>query len=309
MSGLVSVIVPVYRAQDYIAETIAMVQKQTYARWELILIDDCSPDGSAGIIRDTLRQNGYRKRLPFAGTDPGYPEGQKDPEYPKGQRDLEYPEGQAGPGTAADKNIDCIEDYADDSGRRIVYVRKVCNEGAAAARNTGIDMAEGRYIAFLDADDIWFPEKLEKELSFMADRQAGFVFSAYEFGDEQARPTGKIVHVPETLVYEQALSRTVIFTTTVLLDRKIIPVDLMRMPKVESEDTATWWQILRAGHTAYGLDEVLAVYRRPADSLSSNKLAAVRRVWNLYRRQEKLPVAVSARCFVLWAYRATVRRL
>ena len=81
------------------------------------------------------------------------------------------------------------------------------------------------------------------------------------------------------------------------------------MPVVESEDTATWWQILREGYTAYGLDEVLAVYRRPAQSLSSNKITAVRRIWNLYRRQEKLSVAASAWYFVMWAYRATMRRL
>ena len=117
------------------------------------------------------------------------------------------------------------------------------------------------------------------------------------------------MHVPEELRYRQALSRTVIFTTTVLLDREKIPAKLLRMPVVESEDTAAWWQILRAGYTAYGLDEVLAVYRRPARSLSSNKLTAVRRVWNLYRRQERLSLPVSAGCFVMWAYRATKRRL
>ena len=138
----------------------------------------------------------------------------------------------------------------------------------------------------------------------MKDRQAGFVFTAYEFGDEQANPTGKVVHVPAQLRYEQALSRTVIFTTTVLLDRESIPDKLICMPGIESEDTATWWQILRAGNTAYGLDEVLAIYRRPARSLSSNKLTAIRRIWNLYRKQEKLSVIRSVCCFIPWAYRA-----
>ena len=143
----------------------------------------------------------------------------------------------------------------------------------------------------------------------MRSKGAGFVFTAYEFGDGQAEPTGKVVHVPAELTYRKALSRTVIFTTTVLFDREIIPAELMRMPEVESEDTATWWQILRAGYTAYGLDEVLAIYRRPAQSLSSNKLTAVRRIWNLYRRQEKLSVLSGARYFIMWAYRATMRRL
>ena len=143
----------------------------------------------------------------------------------------------------------------------------------------------------------------------MEEQQAGFVFCAYEFGDEWGRPTGKIVHVPPRLTYQRALSRTVIFTTTVLLDRKKVSDRLIRMPAVPSEDTATWWQILREGHVAYGLDEVLAIYRRPAKSLSSNKFKAMKRIWNLYRTQEGLSVAASAFYFIFWAYRATVRRI
>lgn len=156
---------------------------------------------------------------------------------------------------------------------------------------------------------MWRKDKLEKEMAFLAQKQAGFVFTAYEFGDEAAQPTGKVVHVPDRLTYKKALSRTVIFTTTVLFDREKIPQELLQMPDVPSEDTAMWWQILRAGYTAYGLDEVLAVYRRPEKSLSSNKWKAIQRIWNLYRRQEKLSVAASAYYFIFWAFRATVRRI
>ena len=273
MNGRVSVIVPVYRAAPYIAETVAMVRRQTYTDWELFLIEDCSPDDSADIIRTLLKDCACHI----------------------------LPVGNSGIGS--------MEEYTDGQGRRIVLVCKEHNEGAAAARNTGIGLAQGRYIAFLDADDVWLPEKLKQELRFMEDRQAGFVFSSYEFGDENGHPTGKVVHAPPELTYRQALSRTVIFTTTVLFDREKSPGDLMRMPVVESEDTATWWQILRAGYRAYGLDEVTAIYRRPAKSLSSNKLTAIRRIWKLYRVQEKLSVAASIRYFIPWAYRATVRRL
>lgn len=256
MSGLVSIIVPVYNAAPYIAKTIEMVRQQTYDNWELILVNDDSKDNSLQEISK-----------------------------------------------AVEHHADCGEKGT------IKVINKPCNEGAAKARNTGLSVATGRYIAFLDADDVWLPDKLSKELAFMEERQAGFVFSAYEFGDEQARPTGRIVHVPDKLTYRKALSRTVIFTTTVLLDRTIIPDRLMRMPEVASEDTATWWQILREGYAAYGLDEVLAVYRRPAQSLSSNKLMAIKRIWHLYRRQEGLSLPESIFYFVLWAYRATVRRI
>lgn len=209
-----------------------------------------------------------------------------------------------------DDSRQIIKNYMDSlEDKRIRLIEKEQNEGAAMARNIGMDAAKGRYIAFLDADDIWMADKLEKESAFMKEKQAAFVFTAYEFGDENARGTGKIVHVPRMLTYRQALSRTIIFTTTVLLDREKTGPELIRMPKVKSEDTATWWKILKSGINAYGLDEVLAIYRRPAKSLSSNKLEAIRRIWNLYRREEKLSLPYSCYNLLFWAIRATLRRL
>ena len=211
---------------------------------------------------------------------------------------------------STDNSVDLLEELLEQrKDVRLRLVKKERNQGAAAARNTGLDMASGRYIAFLDADDVWLPHRLEAGLRFMEEKKAGFVFSAYEFGDEQARGTGKIVHVPEKLTYRKALSRTVVFTTTTLFDTTLVPKELLRMPTVPSEDTATWWQILRNGHVAYGLDQVLAIYRRPAKSLSSNKLVALQRIWNLYRKQEKLGLFSSAFYFCFWALRATLRRI
>lgn len=250
MEELVSIIVPVYNAGSYIEETVKRVCAQTYDRWELLLVDDCSGDDSREKI-EALCEKDARIRL----------------------------------------------------------IAKDRNEGAALARNTGVRNAKGRYIAFLDADDVWLAEKLEKELQFMEEKQAAFAFTGYEFGDEAAKGTGRVVAVPETLTYKKALSRTVIFTTTVMFDTEKIDRELIRMPDIKSEDTATWWKILRHGYTAYGLNETLAIYRRPGKSLSSNKLAAMKRIWNLYRREEKLPLPYSIYNFVLWAFRATLRRI
>ena len=250
LGNRISIVVPVYNAEDFILETIKMVRQQTYENFELILVDDASTDNSVRLIEDAI-----------------------------------------------------------SSDNRIKLIKKCSNAGAAAARNAGISAATGRYLAFLGADDIWYKDKLEKELAFLKEKKAAFVFTAYEFGDENANPTGKVVHVPETLTFKEALSRTVIFTTTVLIDMEVLPKDKIFMPQIESEDTATWWTILKGGIVAYGLDEVLAIYRRPAKSLSSNKFAAIRRIWGLYRKIAGLSPVVSLFYFIGWAVRATVRRL
>lgn len=250
---LVSIVVPVYKAEKYIEKTLQQVFAQTYENWELILVIDGEVDHSYDIIKDILAREGKEEKT------------------------------------------------------KVILREK--NEGPAKARNKGVQASNGRYLTYLDADDLWMPEKLQKEIDFIRKKQVGFVFTGYEFGDEEAVGTGKIVRVPETLTYKQALKNTTIFTTTVMFDTNIISKDLLQMPDVKSEDTALWWKLLRQGYVAYGLDENLAVYRRPAKSLSSNKMEAVRRIWNLYRKEEKLSVITSAYNFCFWAIRAVYRRV
>ena len=180
---------------------------------------------------------------------------------------------------------------------------------AAGARNAGVKEADGRYIAFLDADDLWNKEKLEKQISFMKEKNAVFSFTGYEFASEDAVPLGKIVRVPENITYNEALKNTTIFTSTVIFDMSVLTKEQIEMPHIKSEDTALWWQLLRNGVKAYGLNEHLVLYRRPSKSLSSNKLEAIRRIWNLYRKWEHLGFFKSVFCFVAWAFRAVARRV
>ena len=222
--------------------------------------------------------------------------------------------------TYGDYECILVDDGSTDGSRAVMEklagrdkrVRLVINEGkhgAANARNAGIKSAKGRYLAYLDADDKWHKDKLKRTLKFMKKQDAAFVFTGYEFGDEECRGTGKKVHVPDSLSYDEALSRTVIFTSTVMLDMKRLGKKVIMMPDVESEDTACWWQILKTGVSARGLNANLVTYRRTKGSLSSDKMTAIRRIWQLYRKQEGLGLIKSALCFTGWAFRATARRL
>ena len=207
-----------------------------------------------------------------------------------------------------DNSRQVIEEEA-KSDLRIRLIALTKNGGAANARNEGIKQAKGRYLAFIDADDLWKPDKLEKELRFMEEKEAAFVFTGYEFADEQGNGMGKIVNVPETITYKQALGNTTIFTSTVLIDWDKLDKSLTMMPDVKSEDTATWWQILRSGVTGYGLNENLVLYRRSENTLSSNKVEAVKRIWYLYRKVEKLNLFLSIWYFLQYAIRAVLRRI
>lgn len=211
---------------------------------------------------------------------------------------------------SSDNTAAVIEEYIrDKEEERIRLIRQPANMGAAKARNRGVQEALGRYIAYLDGDDLWRPNKLERELAFMQEKDAAFAFTGYEFADENAKGLGKVVRVPRTLTYKEALKNTTIFTTTVMFDTKKIPKDMLEMPVIKSEDTALWWKVLRNGYVAHGLDENLVLYRRAGKTLSSNKIEAIRRIWNLYRKAEGMSVVNSAYHFCFWAVRAVKRRV
>ena len=247
---LISIITPVYNVESYIEETIKSVLDQTYEKWELLLIDDCSKDNSLNIC----------------------------------------------------------EEYSKKDKRIKVFKQKI-NMGVANTRNRGIDEAKGDFICFLDADDIWDKEKLEKQLKFMKEENCAFSFTGYEFINKNGHSKNKKVKVPKKINYNEALKNTTIWTCTVMFNMNKLTKKDIYMPKVKSEDTACWWKVLKKVDYAYGLDEVLAYYRRRPNSLSSNKIKAVKRIWKLYRKQEKLGIIKSSYCFICYALRATLRRI
>lgn len=207
---------------------------------------------------------------------------------------------------STDKSEEIIKKYINDKIKLINLER---NSGAAVARNKGIEVANGKYIAFLDSDDVWKKEKLEKQINFMKNNKCVFSFTGYEFADENLKNLGRIVKVPQKINYKQALKNTTISTITVMLEVEALGKELVKMPNVKSEDTATWWKILKTGIEAYGMQESLSLYRRSKNTLSSNKFEAIKRIWNLYRNVENLNIIYSIYNFIFYAVNAVKRRI
>jgi teichuronic acid biosynthesis glycosyltransferase TuaG len=207
-----------------------------------------------------------------------------------------------------DKSVEIIKKHQKGDDRIKIFKNKV-NSHAALTRNKGIDESTGRYIAFLDADDLWEPTKLKKQVEFMKEKDCAFSFTGYEFADENGIPNSKKVNVPTLISYRQALRNTIIWTTTVMFDMNKLSKTTVHMPNVKSEDTACWWKVLKTIDYAYGMPEILSYYRRTSESLSANKLEAIKRVWNLYRNEEKLKLPTASYCFSSYAYKTVKKRL
>ena len=208
---------------------------------------------------------------------------------------------------STDKSEELIKSQIDE---KIKLINLEKNSGAAIARNTGIKNARGKYIAFLDADDLWSKHKLEKQIKFMQKNNYDFTFTGYEFADENGKGNGKIVSVPSKINYKQALKNTTISTITVIFNVQRLGKKLISMPNIrKGQDTATWWKVLRSGVTAYGLNESLSLYRRSSNTLSSNKIKALKRTWNLYRKVENLSIIKAIYNFCWYSFNAIKRRI
>jgi glycosyltransferase involved in cell wall biosynthesis len=183
--------------------------------------------------------------------------------------------------------------------KRIILIRLKQNCGVARARNVAIEASNGRYIAFLDSDDLWLPEKLEKQIAFMREKKAVFTYTAYRIIDEKNN-MGGIVSVPARIDYKGLLNSCVIGCLTAMYD--IESIGKQFMPEVDKEEYILWLRILKAGNVAHGLNEPLALYRVRSNSISHDKLNAARCQWNIYRKVENLSLLRSVYHFTSYAY-------
>ena len=179
---------------------------------------------------------------------------------------------------------------------------------AAETRNEALKIAKGHYIAFLDSDDLWTPDKLEKQIAFMEQHGYAFTYADYKIMHEDSTLTGKILHMPASLNYHQYLRNTAIGCLTVVIDRSKTGDFLM--PNIKSShDMALWLLIMKRGFQAYAIPECLASYRLVSTSNTAKKYKAAQDVWRVYRDVEHLSVCYSAFCFCGYAIHAVLKRI
>ncbi|CAM5524139.1 glycosyltransferase family 2 protein [Eoetvoesiella caeni] len=244
--GLVSIIVPAFRAESYISETVESVLQQTYQDWEMLIADDCSPDDTVKIVSAWATRD-QRIRL-----------------------------------------IECGK-----------------NGGPAAARNAALKQSRGRWIAFLDSDDIWLPTKLQDSLAFALEHNAALVFTAFRRMSFDGSEVGRHIKVPRKVTYRQLLGNTVIATSTVLIDRD--QTGDISMHHTYYDDFVCWLSILKRGFVGYGLNVDLMRYRIVRKSVSRNKLKSSKEVWNTYRAVEGLSMLASTWYFACYAFRGLLK--
>lgn len=221
---LVSIITPLYNAENYIIPTVKSIQEQTYTHWEHIIVNDCSTDNSLNIAEELSKKD-----------------------------------------------------------TRIKVVTLSRNSGAAQSRNKATELAKGDYIAFLDADDLWHPEKLEKQLKYMQAHNAAVSYTSYTHINKAGKPLGKRIKALPELTYQKQHSNNYVGNLTGIY--KAAEIGKIIAPNIRKrQDWAVWLEaIKKSNRPAVGLQEDLAYYRMHEGSMSSNKLNLVTYNFKFYK--------------------------
>ena len=205
---------------------------------------------------------------------------------------------------STDQSRDIIQHYANQD-RRIKLICLKENSGAAVARNTGIKNASGRFIAFLDSDETWHPDKLQKQVNFMLKHDYAFTYTKYHQVNEMCDRVGEL-YFPSRISYRDLLKTCVIGCLTAMYDTH--KLGKVYFPLIRKrQDFALWLKILKKVDYAYCVPEDLASYTVRADSISANKFKAAQYNWMLYRDVEKLSILSSTYYFLNYAIRGILR--
>jgi len=179
-----------------------------------------------------------------------------------------------------DGTVEMIKKLAENDQRVVLHVNEK-NSGVSQSRNKGIDLASGEWLAFLDSDDLWSTDKLEKQLQFIEATGAAISYTATAFINETDKMSGYIQQAEEKLTYEMLLKQNLMSCSSVMVRRDVmIPFPLERDVH---EDYVVWLAIVRKVGCAWGLDEPLLIYRMMENSKSSGRIASAKMTYNAYR--------------------------
>lgn len=240
VDGLVSIIMPSWNTERFIAESIQSVLNQTYSNWELIIVDDCSTDNTDEVV-------------------------------------------------------------ASFNDSRIKYLHNEKNSGAALTRNRAMREAQGEWIAFLDSDDLWAPEKLQKQLDFMKDNHYAFSYHEYVKIDEDSVPLNIYVSGPEIVTKKKMYNYGYPGCLTFMYSAKTMGLIQIKDIK-KNNDYAILLQLCKKSD-CYLLKENLAEYRIRKKSISHDKLRKkLKSHYDLfhYCDEKPAPVALWYACWNMW---------
>ena len=209
---------------------------------------------------------------------------------------------------STDNSVEIIERITGDNPK-IKLIKLENNVGSAQSRNAALEVASGRFIAFLDSDDIWYTDKLEKQVEFMLKRKAPISFTSYELIDENGVSKNHIIHSVEKLTQIDYLKNTIIGFSTSMIDTQIVGNSFRMMNIRTRQDASLWITLLGKGFIAQGINEVLMKYRVHSQSISANKVKAAKQVWNLYFNLHGLGFLKSIYCFSFYVFNAVKKRI
>ena len=189
---------------------------------------------------------------------------------------------------------------------RVRLLKNETNQGTAATRNRGLEEAKGEFIAFLDGDDCWQPDKMARQLALLEKTGAGLCYTAYDFMDAEGQRTGKVYYVPEQCSQKRLWQENVIGCSTALFRRSWVEGTVMRR-EFFHEDYVFWLEMMKKGCPMVGINEPLTCYRTYPASRSGNKKRAARNRWRIYRDFLGMNPIVAGFWFVQYAMRGIIK--
>tara|TARA_B100000787_G_scaffold150489_1_gene123062 strand:- start:284 stop:1039 length:756 start_codon:yes stop_codon:yes gene_type:complete len=208
---------------------------------------------------------------------------------------------------STDNSVEIIQKYLEKDSRIKLFINNK-NSGAAVSRNFGLLKSSGRFISFIDSDDLWEPLKLEIQINFMLDNNCPISFTNYKLIDEKGVSLNKTIKVVKEIDYYGYLKNTIIGMSTSMID--LTKTENFEFKNIRTrQDTYLWITLLKRGLIAHGLNTTLVNYRVRKDSISANKYKAAKQVWKLYYNLEKLGLIKSTYYFVYYISNAIKKRI